>query len=83
VNNNLFSKDSTWPEDTQAAGNYLVSTEELNTFFVDYENFDFHLKAGATVIDEGSNLDYAPFDIEGNERPVGEGVDPGAFEYLP
>jgi hypothetical protein len=49
--------------------------------FVDTGTQNFHLKAGAPVIDQGTSL-YAPaLDIEGNSRRQGSGYDIGAYGH--
>jgi len=41
---------------------------------------DYHLKPGSPCIDSGTSQGAPSFDIEGNSRPCGEGVDMGAYE---
>jgi hypothetical protein len=41
---------------------------------------DFHLKPGSPALDVGSVADAPSVDLEGNPRPVGSGVDLGAYE---
>jgi hypothetical protein len=54
-----------------------------NRCFVNYAAFDFHLKSTAIGIDSAS-ADLAPaFDGDGVARPYGNGVDYGAYEYVP
>lgn len=66
----------------------MYNNVEMNTYdaydanFVDYTNFDFHLKEGSELIDSGS-LENAPeTDLEGVFRPQGSGVDIGAYELV-
>ncbi len=56
---------------------------DSDPIFVDPENGDFRLQADSPCIDTGT-LDGAPdTDIRGTHRPVGDGVDMGAYEYTP
>jgi len=41
---------------------------------------DYHLAPGSPAIDAGSGDDALADDLEGNARPVGAGVDIGAYE---
>jgi MYXO-CTERM domain-containing protein len=56
----------------------MVGTDPL---FVDAANNDFHLTAGSPAIDKGEALTSVTADHDGTARPVGAGVDIGAFEY--
>jgi hypothetical protein len=42
---------------------------------------DYHLQSGSPAIDKGTSDGAPSTDLEGNERPTGEGVDIGSFEY--
>jgi hypothetical protein len=51
--------------------------------FVDPAGFDFHLDPASPCIDKGDPDGVPPApteDFEGNPRPLGGGVDLGAFE---
>jgi Right handed beta helix region len=41
---------------------------------------DFHLTPGSPALDAGTATDAPPVDLEGNPRPIGPGVDVGAYE---
>ncbi len=41
---------------------------------------DFHLRADAPALDAGTAIDAPSTDLDGNPRPVGAGVDIGAYE---
>ena len=54
-------------------------------FCADYDNWDFTPKQGFTlngkvIIDAGSSIDAPNIDINGDERPQGNGIDIGAYE---
>ena len=49
--------------------------------FVDSAQNDYHLLAGSPCIDTGTPDDAPPTDFDGHDRPQGNGVDMGAFEY--
>ncbi len=50
--------------------------------FVDPENGDFRLQPGSPCIDAGTLEDAPETDINGINRPLGDGVDMGAYEYI-
>jgi len=54
----------------------------FNPAFVDLPNFDYHLTATSPCIDAGTSEGAPVTDFDGNTRPVGNGWDIGAYEYL-
>ncbi|MEN8227693.1 MAG: T9SS type A sorting domain-containing protein [Bacteroidota bacterium] len=61
--------------------NLAVSEPGIDTYFVDFEQLDLHLKAEAPPIDQGINIDLPLTDLDANPRLFGNAVDCGAFEY--
>ncbi len=51
--------------------------------FVDSDNGDYHLQDSSPCIDAGTSTGAPSDDIDGNERPMGEGVDMGSDEVDP
>ncbi|MBN1154716.1 right-handed parallel beta-helix repeat-containing protein [candidate division KSB1 bacterium] len=63
----------------QDAHSLVVSDD--NILFLDAVHYDFHLLHDSPAIDHGTWIDAPSTDFEGNLRPVGGGVDIGAYEY--
>ncbi|MCK5781959.1 MAG: discoidin domain-containing protein [Flavobacteriales bacterium] len=83
IRNNIATKYTPWTYDeaTNTAENNVVATaDDATSYYVDYNNFNFNLKAGSPAIDAGVNTGLTATDIEGNLRSVGSAVDCGAFE---
>ncbi len=59
----------------------LTSYEDYEANFVDYLNFDFHLKEGSVLINAADASISPPIDIEGNDRLQDGQSDIGAYEY--
>lgn len=60
-----------------------ITIDDYDNFFIDYENKELRLKPGCIAIDAGTP-DLAPgIDIAGTTRPMGQGYDIGAYEFLP
>ncbi|MBW2525108.1 MAG: right-handed parallel beta-helix repeat-containing protein, partial [Deltaproteobacteria bacterium] len=53
---------------------------EGDPLFVDFAGADFHLGPSSPAIDAGDDSVALSFDLEGNPRPRGSGIDIGAFE---
>ena len=54
----------------------------FNPEFVDLPNNDYHLTSTSPCIDAGTSEGAPLTDFDGNTRPVGNGWDIGAYEYL-
>lgn len=79
VKNNVTNKVAV---DAIESHNTILNTiEEYKNNFVDFENFDFHLKSGSILLDAADN-DFAPLqDLDGLERPQGNHADIGCYEF--
>ena len=61
--------------------NITLNPAIQDNLFVDWANGDLRLKAGATAINAG-DYNFTPAkDVDGRARPIGAGVDIGAYEY--
>ncbi len=71
--------------DTDLDHNIIISDPDAYAdYFIDPDSFDFHLRGDAQeIIDTGSPALAPLVDLDGNGRPSGAAVDPGAFEYVP
>lgn len=77
-NNLLFKPGST-------INGYLLDIKNQDPLFIDRELGDYRLKTGSPGIDSGMSIDNwaSPTDRLGNPRPLGNGWDIGAYEYIP
>ena len=85
LRNNIASKLTPW---TYADGTNMTTENNLepsasaySSYFVDYSNFDFHIKETSPAVDAGINTDITSTDLDGNIRLVGANVDCGCYEY--
>ncbi|MBN2529682.1 MAG: right-handed parallel beta-helix repeat-containing protein [Deltaproteobacteria bacterium] len=63
----------------ETMGNIII--KDASAYFVDMDNFDFHLLPQSSALDAGL-AEWAPaLDRDGIPRPQGNGVDVGAFEW--
>jgi parallel beta-helix repeat protein len=68
--------------DSSCRADHNIATCAPDSFFVDYQHGNLRLKPGCPAVDSGS-ADFAPAtDIAGTVRPVGKGIDIGAYEYF-
>ena len=84
IRNNI-SWNLNYSGDTVQDHNIIISDPDTYAdYFADPSAFDFHLRSDALeIIDTGSSALAPLLDLDGNERPAGSAVDPGAFEYVP
>ncbi|WZP01133.1 DUF4082 domain-containing protein (plasmid) [Isosphaeraceae bacterium EP7] len=54
---------------------------DLTKSFVNASGLDFHLPSTSTLIDTGTSLNAPSTDLEKKPRPIGNGVDIGAYEF--
>jgi parallel beta-helix repeat protein len=73
-------------------GDTIISTNAItgqDPLFVDRAAGDYHLRRGSPAIDAGADVNWLADDIDGDDRPLGDGYDIGADEvwaaiiYLP
>ncbi|MGJ5642350.1 T9SS type A sorting domain-containing protein [Formosa sp. S-31] len=75
-NNLLFGGNGNFVEGTNsiiANPNYINPTLDENT--------DLHINSTSPAIDSGSSILAPSNDFNGNQRPIGNGLDIGAYEY--
>ncbi|WP_170154599.1 CBM96 family carbohydrate-binding protein [Mangrovibacterium diazotrophicum] len=83
IANNLCTALSLDANVGTVANNLVIANSDFSNYFEDTENFDLHLKPGNVAIDNGSDAEEIPeYDLEGNERPHGNGYDIGAYEFM-
>lgn len=81
VNNLAFGNPDGAVDTTNASIAFTdVGMIELDPLLVDAAGGDFHLQAASPAVDAGDPTLVAPFDIDGQVRPMGAGVDIGADE---
>ncbi len=63
--------------------NLKIDFEWAKKYFVNYAGLDLHLTSDSPAIDVGE-MEFAPSkDKDGVKRPQGNGIDLGAYEYIP
>ncbi|MBN2583759.1 MAG: right-handed parallel beta-helix repeat-containing protein [Planctomycetes bacterium] len=77
VSHNLYT-GKIWDQGDLREGEILQT--DVDQIFVDYDNDDFHLRAGSPAIDAGVNVGLTQ-DHDGNPVFTGAAPDMGAFEY--
>jgi parallel beta-helix repeat protein len=80
IRNNL-STAVTNDGDATCVADHNIIIKNPDDFFVGYQTFDLHLKAGCIAIDSGSSALAPAIDITGAPRPFGKAVDVGAYEF--
>lgn len=83
IRNNLttrINRANTTGADVGVFENNTIVTDP-GVHFVDYENFDFHLKPDSPAVNAGSAEDAPAIDFEGDQRDAVPDV--GADEYIP
>ncbi len=85
IRNNIAGR---FPEPNETDGvvvdyNLDIDDYDPNVLFVDYQNFNVHLREGSPAIDAGSSTLAPDIDADKNTRPQGTGFDIGAYEYIP
>jgi hypothetical protein len=56
--------------------------EEYNPYFVDVNNFNFHLTDSSPCVDSGCADSMPGYDMDMHIRPIADSVDIGAYEHL-
>lgn len=99
IRNNILSQNGYDQVSLEAVGSGLVFDHNIcfgdnesalslectnvNPMMVNPQAGDFHLLSDSPARDTGSSSEAPIDDYDGNQRPLGSGVDIGAFEYTP
>jgi predicted outer membrane repeat protein len=80
----IYSSGGTWSADycdfQGASGDPEDTNFAEDPLFVGGDPYDLHLGDGSPCIDEGTAAGAPAVDLEGNDRPAGDGYDMGAYE---
>ena len=82
VKNNVTNTITVTPNTTVGNNTTLQTLADYSLNFVDYVNYDFHLRQASPLIDAADSSVAPTVDIEGNLRPSGQMPDIGAYEYM-
>ena len=80
VRNNLTTALNN-SEQVVEENNITFGMDETAAFFVDFNDFDLHLREGAAAVDTGTATAAPEVDRDLIPRPQGNGVDVGAYEW--
>ncbi len=85
IRNNLSTKLTTWTFDESSTVESNIDLNEANlaeieATFTDFSGLDFSLRPTSDAVDSGTNTDVAVYDVAGEPRVSGNGVDCGAYE---
>jgi parallel beta-helix repeat protein len=69
---------ASWRTATGQDAHSIIST--ATALFVNAAGGDYRLKSGSPAIDKGTTTNAPPTDIAGTARPLGAGIDIGAYE---
>jgi len=86
IRNNITTTLTTWTFDSSSTveNNIDIVESSLTNFtdiFVNYENYNYHLKSTSQAVDTGDNIDLSSLDNDELPRVYNAIVDLGAFEY--
>lgn len=73
--------DSPITHSTVPGGHPGEGNLDADPLFVDHEGGDYRLQAGSPAIDAGTTEGAPAEDLDGNPRPLGTGIDIGAYEH--
>lgn len=81
IRNNIFYPPGENLVSTEDNAYEAIGNKQVDPRFVDFDSFDFHLKANSPAIDTGSSERAPKADLDGKPRPQGGKVDIGAYEF--
>lgn len=87
IRNNITGRLTTWTFGSNTINENNIDIDQSNianydTYFIDYENGDFHSKETSPVVNSGINTDIFITDLDGNDRLYNNGiVDASCYEF--
>lgn len=87
IRNNISGRFTTWTYGSNTTDENNIDIDQSNvinydTYFIDYENEDFHSKETSPAVNGGTNTDLLATDLDGNDRVFNDGiVDSSCYEF--